>query len=80
MRKFLGTALIVYLALSAVMTLAYRAIPNHSWAIARHRNGLLVFDYDQHGIYMLNPFNNYGDDWIWVVEYERNCTCEDCAD
>lgn len=79
MRKFLGTLLIGYLVLSAAMTIAYSAIPSCAWTIACHRYGLLIFDNDQHGIYLLNPFNNYGDDWMWVVEYDNDCTCEDCA-
>lgn len=70
MRKVLGTLLIAYLALSAAMTIAYSAFPDHAWEIARHRNGCLIFDNDDDGIYLLNPFNNFGDDWIWVVEYD----------
>lgn len=77
MRKFLGTILIAYLLLSAAATIAYSAFPKAAWEIARHRNGLLIFDEDTHGVWLLNPFNNYGDDWIWVVEYD-GCTCEDC--
>lgn len=58
------TAAAVYLVLSAAITAAYNLLPAQSWEIARHRNGLLIFTLDEGQIYMLSPFDNWGDSWV----------------
>lgn len=75
--KALAILLALYILASAAMTAAYHLAPYPTpeldcslpWEIATHRNGLLIFDADETGLYLLNPANNYGDDWL--VLYER---------
>lgn len=57
-------AVVLYLLSSAAVTAAYNLFPSHAWEIARHRNGLLIFTVDEGQIYMLSPFDNWGDSWI----------------
>lgn len=74
--KVLALLLALYLLLSACITAAYHLAPYPTpeidcsipWEIATHRNGLLIFDADKSGLYLLNPLNNYGDDWIVLLE------------
>jgi len=74
--KVLAILLALYLGASAAMTMAYNIAPlptpgsacSIPWEIATHRNGLLIFDADESGLYLLNPANNYGDDWIVLIE------------
>ena len=69
--KALAFLLALYLLLSACITTAYHLAPYPSripWEIATRRNGLLIFDADETGLYLLNPTNNYGDDWIVLLE------------
>ena len=70
--KVLAFLLALYVIASAAITAAYNLAPYPSripWEIATHRNGLLIFDADESGLYLLNPLSNYGDDWL--VLYER---------
>lgn len=74
--KTLATLAALYLLASALMTAAYHLAPYPTpeldcsipWEIATHRNGLLIFDADENGLYMLNPANNYGDDFLILIE------------
>lgn len=69
--KVLTVLLALYILASAAITTAYHIAPYPSripWEIATHRNGLLIFDADESGLYLLNPANNYGDDWIVLLE------------
>lgn len=74
--KVLALLLALYLLLSAFITAAYHLAPYPTpelecsipWEIATNRNGLLIFDFDNSGLYLLNPLNNYGDDWIVLLE------------
>ena len=69
--KALALLLALYILASAAMTIFYHLAPYPSripWEIATHRNGLLIFDADEIGLYLLNPLNNYGDDWIVLLE------------
>lgn len=74
--KTLAILLALYILASAATTAAYHLAPYPTpelncslpWEIATHRNGLLIFDYDETGLYLLNPANNYGDDWIVLLE------------
>lgn len=74
--KALALLLALYILASAAITAAYHLAPYPTpelncsipWEIATHRNGLLIFDADESGLYLLNPLNNYGDDWIVLLE------------
>ena len=75
--KFLAFLVAFYCLASILITAAYHLAPYPTpelgcsipWEIATHRNGLLIFDADETGLYLLNPANNYGDDWL--VLYDR---------
>lgn len=54
----------LYVALSLALSGAYNAMPDKSWDIAEHRNGLAIVSIDHDGVWLLNPLNNVGDDWI----------------
>ena len=69
--KALALLLALYILASAAMTAVYHLAPYPTripWEIAMHRHGLLIFDADENGLYLLNPANNYGDDWIVLLE------------
>ena len=76
--KKIAIAVAAYLAASALISAAYSLFPDRAWDIASHRNGLTIIDADERGIYMLPPWNNYGDDWYqvggfnWEAEYESD--------
>ena len=57
-------ALALYLLFSAAATTAYNLFPGHAWEIARHRNGLLIVDFADDGIWVLSPFDNLADSWL----------------
>lgn len=63
-RRIIIAAVALYLLASAVITAAYNSFPAHAWNIACHRNGLLVFTVDNGHVYLLSPFDNYGDSWL----------------
>lgn len=63
-RRIIIAAVALYLLSSAAITAAYNLLPAHAWDIARHRNGLLVFTVDNGRVYLLSPFDNYGDSWL----------------
>ena len=54
----------LYVTLSLALSSAYNAMPSKSWDIAEHRNGLAVVSISQDGVWLLNPLNNVGDDWL----------------
>lgn len=54
----------LYVTLSLALSTAYNALPAHAWNIAERRNGLAVVSIDHDGVWLLNPLNNVGDDWI----------------
>lgn len=57
--------LALYLLLSAAASAAYRFLPPAlAGEVARHRNGLLIVDIDERGIWVLSPFDNYIDSWL----------------
>ena len=64
MRKFFVFAVAVYLFLCLVASALYNFIPSRSWDIATNRNGLCIVSAFNGKLHMLNPLNNYGDDWI----------------
>lgn len=75
--KALALLLSLYILASAAMTAAYHLAPYPTpeldcsvpWEIATHRNGLMIWDLDECGLWLLNPLNNYGDDWLQVIEW-----------
>ena len=54
----------LYVTLSLTLSGAYNVMPGKSWDIAEHRNGLAVVSISQDGVWLLNPLNNVGDDWL----------------
>ena len=62
--RIILAALALYLFASAAATAAYNLFPAHAWEIARHRNGLLIVDFSDDGVWVLSPFDNYGDSWL----------------
>lgn len=75
LRQFLTVILAAYLMMSAAVTAGYHLAPYPTpekgcslpWEIAKHRSGFLIFDADADGLWVLNPLNNYADDWICIV-------------
>ena len=53
----------VYVSMCAAINLLYHLFPDHAWNIALHRYGMLIFDMDQNGLWVLNPLSNLPDDW-----------------
>ena len=64
MRRFVICALVCYLFLSLVASALYALLPSCAWDIATHRCGLSIVTVENGDIHMLNPFTNYGDDWL----------------
>lgn len=56
--------LALYVTLSLALSSVYNALPAHAWDIAEHRNGLAIVSVDRDGVWLLNPLNNVGDDWL----------------
>lgn len=67
MKKTINVLLIIavlYIIMSAVFSFVYALFPSIAWDIATHRNGLAIVEISPSNGWMLNPFTNYGDDWI----------------
>lgn len=56
--------LALYVTLSLALSGAYNAMPSKAWNIAEHHNGLAIVSVDRDGVWLLNPLNNVGDDWL----------------
>lgn len=66
MKRKIAISIALYLVFSLAATTMWHAYPDRSWDIATHRYGLLILDIDQDGVWMLNPFTSYGDDWVAI--------------
>ena len=74
MRKFLKVMIIItiviYLLSSAVWSIWYNT-SDRAWEVAQTRNGLLVMGFDDNGWWILSPFNNYGDVFLFGFEIDE---------
>lgn len=66
MKRKIAIVTALYLVFSLAATAMWHLYPDRSWVIATHRYGLLIFDIDQSGAWVLNPFTSYGDDWVAI--------------
>lgn len=73
MKTLLKVIICVYFALSIMISVVYCNSEN-AWDIANARNGLLVWGYDDTGWWILSPFTNYADVFLfgWGIDDEGN--------
>ena len=71
MKTLLKVIICLYLALSIMISVVYCNSEN-PWDIANARNGLLVWGYDDTGWWILSPFTNYADVFLfgWGIDDE----------
>lgn len=74
MKKFLKImvviTVVIYLLSSVVWSIWYNTSAR-GWDIAQTRNGLLVMGFDDSGWWILSPFNNYGDIYLFGVQLDE---------
>lgn len=71
MKTLLKVIICLYLVLSIMTSVVYCNSEN-PWDIANARNGLLVWGYDDTGWWILSPFTNYADVFLfgWGIDDE----------
>lgn len=70
MRKIIAGILTLYLAASAVASIAYNSDKENAWRVAESRNGLLVVGLEQDSAYVLSPFCKWPDVYLFGMCWE----------
>lgn len=68
----LVSAILSYACLSFAWSYAYN-ITEASEAIAIHRNGLLIVGIENNAAYILSPFCNWPDVYLFGIAWDHNC-------
>jgi hypothetical protein len=68
-KKILITLLVIYLAISLCWSIVYN-ISDRGWEVGCARNGLLVIGFDDDGFWILSPFCNYGDVFLFGIDID----------
>ena len=79
MKKILVFLLVVYLFCSACWSVVYN-ISDRPWEISEARGGLLVVGFDNEGFWVLSPFCNHADVFLWGMSIDSEgylCTFSD---
>lgn len=69
MKKIITKALAIYLLASLLISVAYN-VTNVGWKIATNRYGLLCVGIDNQGVWVLSPFTNYADVFLFGVDFD----------
>lgn len=72
MKKTIALVIAVYLALSCFISIIYNVYDDYAWDIACHRNGLLIIGFDDDTMWLLSPFCNYPDVFLFGIAREEN--------
>lgn len=70
LKAFLVAFLIVYLLVSIIWSVCYNFVCEDPWELATHRNGALILGFDSDGLFLLSPFCNYADVFIFGIDFE----------
>ena len=71
MKKLLARLLALYLIVSACVSTAYN-VSLAPWDIAERRNGLLCVGFTRNTLYILSPFCNHSDVFLFGVGYDQD--------
>ena len=71
MKKLLARLLTLYLIASACVSTAYN-VSRAPWNIAECRNGLLCVGVTRNTLYILSPFCNHSDVFLFGVGYDQD--------
>lgn len=72
MKKAITLVIAVYLALSCFISIIYNVCDDYAWDVACHRNGLLIMGFDDDAIWLLSPFCNYPDVFLFGIVQEES--------
>lgn len=71
MKKLFLRIIALYILLSCLVSVVYNVSEN-PWDIASKRNGLLLIGFDQDNIWLLSPFTNYEDVFLFGIGYDSD--------
>lgn len=69
-KEVLKVILIAYIALSLGISIWYNVDVQNSWDIATHRYGLLIIGVSAECLWILSPFCNWGDVFIFGIHFD----------
>ena len=71
MKKLFLRIIALYILLSCLASVVYNVSEN-PWTIACNRNGLLLIGFDHDNIWLLSPFCNYADVFLFGIGYDSD--------
>ena len=70
MKTIIKTLVCIYLALSCVWSVWYNVSDTYAWSIAANRNGLLCVGVEDDSVWVLSPFCNHGDVFLFGAAFD----------